>query len=293
MEAPRPSEELIHQAGILSFLLPLRASPALRTAQLTPSPDRDFPAAADHRSASPLPIEDLSMRALLTTGLAVALGVVAAAPALPNVQPATPVWGTGAVEGTVRLDAKERPAPAMLSPYARRRYSPPTPAARESGGASDVVVYLLAEGETPTPPTRVASIAQRNLAIAPHVTVVQVGTRIDFPNEDKVFHNLFSLSSPHPFNLGRYPRPQSRSEVFRKAGVVRMFCDIHSDMSGVILVVDTPYFTRPDASGHFVLDGIPEGRHKLVAWHESAGADTVEVVVGAGGTVTASLRLPS
>jgi plastocyanin len=233
------------------------------------------------------------MRALLTTGLVAALGVVAAAPARPNVHSARLPSATGTVEGTVRLESRNRAAPAMLSPYARRRYSPPAAAATESGGSSDVVVYLLVDGETPAPPTRVASIAQRNLAIAPHVTVVQVGTRIDFPNEDKVFHNLFSLSSTHPFNLGRYPRPQSRSEYFRKAGVVRMFCDIHSDMSAVILVVDTPYFTRADASGHFVLSGIPEGRHRLVAWHESAGADTVEVVVGASGTATASLRLPS
>jgi hypothetical protein len=115
---------------------------------------------------------------------------------------------------------------------------------------------------------------------------------VSFPNEDNVFHNLFSLSAPQPFNLGRYPRGETRSQLFRKPGVVRMFCDIHSDMSGVILVLDTPHFTHPDASGRFRLPGVPEGRHRVVAWHESQGADTVDVVVGPGGTATADLRLP-
>ena len=235
------------------------------------------------------------MRFILISAMVVAVGA-AAAPALSGVTTSDPpprAAYTGVLEGTVRLAATDRAAPAMLSPYARRRYSPPAAAARAAGSASDVVVYVLAGDAAPPAQGREASIAQRGLTIAPHVTAVQVGTRVNFPNEDNVFHNLFSLSTTHPFNLGRYPRGESRSEVFRKPGVVRMFCDIHSDMSGVILVLETPYFTHPDASGRFRISGLPEGRHRVVAWHESAGADTVTVTVGANGTATADLRIPS
>jgi len=114
------------------------------------------------------------------------------------------------------------------------------------------------------------------------VTVVRVGTRIDFPNEDDVFHNLFSLSDAGRFNLGRYPPGESRSIVFSETGVIRMFCDIHSDMEGTILVLDTPYFTRPDSEGKFQITGVPAGTYTVVAWDAAAPADSTEVIVEAG-----------
>lgn len=197
----------------------------------------------------------------------------------------------GAVEGTVRLGAVDESSPAMLSPYARRRYSPPSAAGRGSSQAGDVIVYVLTPASTPATAATRVSVAQRNLTITPHVTAIQVGTRVDFPNEDDVFHNLFSLSSAQPFNLGRYPQGQSRSQLFARPGIVRLFCDIHSDMSGVIMVLNTPHFTQPDASGRFRIANIPEGRHRVVAWHESAGSDTVEVVVGPNGSATANFSL--
>ena len=197
----------------------------------------------------------------------------------------------GIVEGTVQLEIAAEAAPTMLSPYARRRYRPPGPSPSASS-ASDVVVYLLLDRSPPAPTNARATIRQSDLAIVPHLTVVQAGTRIDFPNQDEVFHNIFSLSQPHPFNLGRYPPGESRSERFSEPGVLRMFCDIHSEMSGVILVVGTPFFARPDESGRFQLTGVPEGRHRLVAWHESAGADTASIVVTSTGVTRADFRLP-
>ena len=155
-----------------------------------------------------------------------------------------------------------------------------------------VVVYLRGAASTPAGARAPVEIVQRGRTILPHVTAIEAGTRVEFPNEDDVFHNIFSLSSTHPFNLGRYARGQSRSEIFARAGVVRLFCDIHSDMSGVVLVLDTPHFTRADASGRFRITGLPAGRHRVVAWHESAGADTVTVTVPASGAVTANFRLP-
>jgi plastocyanin len=198
------------------------------------------------------------------------------------------------IVGTVRVAVGEAADPPMLSPYARRRYRPPTPSAPSPGSPSNVVVYVeLEEGSAApeTTPPAGATIEQRGRAIVPHVTAVQRGATIRFPNRDDVFHNLFSLSDTHRFNLGRYAPGESRSERFPRAGVVRMFCDIHSEMGGTILVLDTPFFARPDASGEFRIDGVPPGRHRVIAWHDASVADTAYVVVGAAGSVQVDFDL--
>ena len=187
----------------------------------------------------------------------------------------------GSIEGTVRVSVGATADPPMLSPYARRRYRPPTPSAPTPGSPVNVVVYVLLGEESGAagPAPAEATIEQRNRSIVPHVTAIQRGARVHFPNRDDVFHNLFSLSETHPFNLGRYPPGQSRSESFPRAGVVRMFCDIHSEMGGTILVLDSWLFTQPDASGAWRIDGVPEGRHRIVAWHDASIADTTFVTV--------------
>lgn len=224
--------------------------------------------------------------------LALALGAAGVAASM-KAPPERVAGVSGVVEGMVRLDAPGDTDPPMRSPYARRRHRAPTPAPAAPASPVNVVVYLLDPVGAPRPvrDTSVA-IAQRDRTIIPHVTAVQAGTRIEFPNQDEVFHNLFSLSDAHEFNLGRYPPGESRSEVFPRAGVVRMFCDIHSEMGGVILVLDSPWFARPDGSGHYRITGVPAGRHRVVAWHESAGADTVDVVVADDRPARADFRLP-
>lgn len=208
-------------------------------------------------------------------------------PAAGALAPAHEQVAGGAVEGTVRLSEGAMSEPPALSPYARRRYEPPpTPA---SGGATDVVVFVPVDGAPPSDDT--VRITQRDRTILPHVTAIQVGTTVEFPNEDDIFHNLFSLSDPHPFNLGRYPPGDSRTEVFEEAGVVRMFCDIHSEMTGVIRVVETPHVSTADEAGGFRIAGLPVGRQRVVAWHPSAGADTVEVDVPEEGVARVELRL--
>ena len=198
---------------------------------------------------------------------------------------------TGIVEGTVLVDGVGSPAPPMLSPYARRRYAPPATTSSTSASAEDVVVFLVREGDPYAPSDQTVVIRQEDQMILPRVTAIQAGTRIAFPNDDDVYHNLFSLSTPHPFNLGRYPPGSSRTETFDEAGIVRMFCDIHSDMVGVILVLDTPYFVKPDPSGSYRITNVPQGRYTVVAWHESAPSDSMEVNVPASGAVRADFRL--
>lgn len=198
----------------------------------------------------------------------------------------------GDIEGIIHLDVAGEPAPPMLSPYARRRYRPPTPTQEAPSSPRNVVVYLVINGGSEAAAGTTAAILQRDQTIIPHVAVVQTGTRIQFPNQDSVFHNLFSLGGPRPFNLGRYAPGTSRAATFEKAGVVRMFCDIHSQMGGVILVVDTPYFTTPDESGRYSIRGVPPGEYTLVAWHESAGSISKKIVVRSGGVARADFNLP-
>jgi plastocyanin len=179
----------------------------------------------------------------------------------------------------------------MLSPYARPRYRPPVRAEATSTSPEAAVVYLRGPTVAPAARAGVARIVQRNRTILPHVTAVQVGTRVEFPNDDDVFHNLFSLSAAHRFNLGRYPPGESRSELFERAGVVRLFCDIHSEMGGVILVLDTPYFTSPEADGRFRIAGVPPGEYTAIVWHELAGTDSTRVVVRDGAETTVDFVL--
>lgn len=197
----------------------------------------------------------------------------------------------GEVTGTITLTVDAGDPPPMLSPYARRRYSPPAATHQSTASPEDVVVYILVNGAS-RGAARSATILQRDRTILPNVTVVQTGAEIDFPNGDKVFHNLFSLSDPKRFNLGRYPPGDSRQVTFERPGVVRMFCDIHSEMSATIVVVDTPYFGKPDAAGRYRITGVPEGRHTLVAWHEAVGTVSTEVVVTSSGATRADLRIP-
>lgn len=251
---------------------------------------------------------------LLTTGVGL---LVTGGSALLDASPSSrKSQRAGTVEGVVRVQSVDAESPPMLSPYSRRRYRPPSTSARDRITPENVVIYVPVTGDpdpsggnaSPAAARAVGSgstggdqatgrratavITQRDRTIIPHVTTVLVGTRIDFPNEDDVFHNLFSLSDPGPFNLGRYPPGESRSVTFDRPGVIRMFCDIHSEMTAVIRVMDTPHFTRPASDGTFRLTGLPEGRQTVVAWHDQLGADTVEVDVSATAGASVDLRLP-
>ena len=136
------------------------------------------------------------------------------------------------------------------------------------------------------------ALRQRDERFSPHVLPVLAGTTVEFPNDDDVFHNVFSLSSARTFDLGRYARGSSRSVNFPTAGVVQVFCHIHSDMSGIILVLDSPLFVVPDSTGRFVLDGVPPGSYQLVAWHERIKPVYTPVRIDAGRATPVRIRIP-
>jgi plastocyanin len=153
------------------------------------------------------------------------------------------------------------------------------------------IVYL--EGDFPKPAAPpVAQLVQKDLMFLPALLPVQVGTRIEFPNLDDTYHNVFSYSPAKRFDLGRY-RPDEKpvpSQLFDKAGLVTLRCDIHEHMRGAILVLETPYFVTTETDGKFKLTGLPAGQFKLKAWLSSK--KTLEVPVTLTTNSSLTLNIP-
>jgi plastocyanin len=152
---------------------------------------------------------------------------------------------------------------------------------------SGVVVYLesLPPGVIETLPST-KRIRQLNLQFDPRMMVVVRGSTIEFPNEDRVFHNIFSLSRPAKFDLGLYQSGTSKSITFKRAGEVDIYCNIHPEMSTKVLVVDNSYFAVTRADGSFEIPNVPEGTYPLVAW-QPQGAEYRQQIAVLGGRTTA------
>jgi hypothetical protein len=191
--------------------------------------------------------------------------------------PPDPSPARASVTGVVRITAPDAPPRTPQSAYARRRSVPPQEPG-SPGGAEDAVVYLEPLGNpAPEESLEPLRILQRDRTIIPYVSVARVGQAVEFPNNDDVYHNLLSLSPENRFSLGRYAPGVTERNVFGNPGVVRLFCDIHAEMAGVILVVGTPYVTRVGADGSYRMSEIPPGAYRAIAWHPLAGADTVAI----------------
>ena len=155
--------------------------------------------------------------------------------------------------------------------------------------AATIVYAEPIDVQAPRQPGRY-SLRQKNKTFLPRVLGVPVGSLVDFPNDDLIFHNVFSLSPPQPFDLGLYRSGQSPSRTFTQPGTYRVFCNIHPQMSALILVVPTPHVVVANQDGRFVLD-LPAGRYRLTAVSERASPASVEVVAEAGATIAPGLTL--
>jgi plastocyanin len=179
--------------------------------------------------------------------------------------------GTGAVAGHVRI----------------------TKNGGQKDDRSQVVVYM--EG-VPEPARGAAGsapkIRQRDNAFSPGLLVVRRGDSVEFPNEDKVFHNVFSVSEAARFDLGLYKSGTSKVVTFREPGVVDVYCNIHPEMVAKILVVDTSHYAITGADGSFRIAGVPAGKYGIVAWqaHGEPRRGTVTVSPGATAEVTFELE---
>ena len=213
--------------------------------------------------------------AVVVAGLAATLGTE------PSAQEA------GGVRGRVSIGIPIT-AKRGTSTYSR---SIPTVALAPETELRHVVVYVKDAPKTAVQPMR-AEIRQRNENFVPRVVAVTVGSVVEFPNDDPIYHNVFSLSRTKTFDLGRFPKGKSRGERFDKAGVVKVFCQIHSHMSATVMVFDHPWFAIPDEQGNFDLSGVPPGMHQITAWHERLGETTLPLRVEPGRPATIDFVLP-
>lgn len=154
---------------------------------------------------------------------------------------------------------------------------------------SDVVVYLESSKAKAKPGKEV--VTMKSKAFSPHAVVIGTGTTVEFPNEDPILHNVFSVSG-EGFDLGLYKRPKSGSRTFDKPGVYTLYCNIHPQMSATVVVRDSPFFAKAAKDGAFRIEGVPAGEYKLIAFHERSGEGTpLAVKVPATGETTATLSL--
>jgi plastocyanin len=160
---------------------------------------------------------------------------------------------------------------------------------KKATDVSDVVVYI--DGAKTRPKPARATVTMKGKSFLPRVVAVAVGGTVDFPNEDPIFHNVFSVSGENRFDLDLYKRPKSGSWTFQHPGIVRVYCNIHPQMSAVVVVRDNPYFTKAGADGSFVIEDVPPGKYELKAWQERAGEGSVEITVAGTGETSAELTL--
>jgi plastocyanin len=144
-----------------------------------------------------------------------------------------------------------------------------------------VVVWL---DEVPGPPSapRQVVLDQRNLTFLPHVLAVPVGTRVEMPNNDRVFHNVFSFKDGKRFDLGLYPVGTSKIVEFDKPGLSRIFCNIHPTMAAYVMAVPSTHLAVSDEEGHFVLSRVPAGRYPYHAWRPGGETLSGAMVVASG-----------
>ena len=136
-----------------------------------------------------------------------------------------------------------------------------------------------------------AVMDQRDETFVPHVLAVTAGTVVDFTNNDRTYHNVFSFTKGNRFDLGRYGRGRSKSVRFDRPGIVRVFCDIHSHMSAFVLVFGHRFFAVTDGEGRYQIENVPPGTYTLVAWNEGQPRETRTVTVPEASGVEADFVL--
>jgi len=162
---------------------------------------------------------------------------------------------------------------------------------RENAREPAVGAVVWVPGVAPSAAPAAATLASKEKRFDPHVVVVPRRSSVVFPNLDKIFHNVFSRTPGSEFDLGLYRGGKSREFQFATPGLVRIYCNIHSEMAAYVMVLDGAAFALTDGEGRFRIAGLPEGRREVRVWHERAGESSETVDLAAGRTSALDLVL--
>jgi plastocyanin len=195
----------------------------------------------------------------------------------------------GTISGVVRAEGKEAPAQdGAGGKYESRKFK----FAERINYAElrDFVVYIDQPAHSKASAGK-KTIGQKGVAFTPRVLPIVVGTTVEWPNHDDIYHNVFSISDARQFDLGLYKAPEVKRVPFDRPGRVDVFCSIHTTMSCIILVLENPWFAVSDAKGGYAITNVPPGSYKLKAWHERLPTLTKEIEVPEKGEVKMDFTL--
>ena len=191
------------------------------------------------------------------------------------------------VRGTITIQRKLTPRKVTAAAGLYQRGSPVALEADTRENALDyershVVVYLEGGQGSNATESAAAQMEQQNRRFSPDLVVIPAGASVSFPNFDPIFHNVFSLSKAKSFDLGNYSKGQTRMVAFPKPGIVAVYCHLHPNMTGTIMVTPNQWGVRADAQGQYTLVNVPPGKYSVVAWHKTGGTfrKTIEVIAG-------------
>ena len=167
--------------------------------------------------------------------------------------------------------------------------------AKSSKRALNTIIYIeKIEGKTFLPPKEAVIIDQKNLEFLPHIQPILIGTKVKFLNSDNVLHNVFSPDAcANKFNLGTWAKGTTKDYTFKEKCITTLLCNVHPEMEAYVLVLETPYFTKSEKDGSYVIKDVPAGTYTLKVWNEKLEAEDVVIKVPAKGDIVQNFNLKS